>query len=55
MTLIRRSSTAVPIALVLTLAAGSALAGTTGTEFQTMYTTLLNLSLIHISEPTRPY
>ena len=26
----------------LTLAAGSALAGTTGTEFQTMYTTLLN-------------
>ena len=47
MTLIRRSSTAVPIALVLTLAAGSALAGTTGTEFQTMYTTLL-LSLIHI-------
>ena len=37
MTLIRRSSTAVPIALVLTLAAG-----TTGTEFQTMYTTLLN-------------
>ena len=34
-------STAV-LALVLTLAAGSALAGTTGTEFQTMYTTLLN-------------
>jgi conjugal transfer pilus assembly protein TraA len=30
------------LALVLTLAAGSALAGTTGTEFQTMYTTLLN-------------
>lgn len=29
-------------ALVLTFAAGSALAGTTGTEFQTMYTTLLN-------------
>jgi len=29
-------------ALVLTIAAGSALAGTTGTEFQTMYTTLLN-------------
>jgi conjugal transfer pilus assembly protein TraA len=42
MTLIRRSSTAVPLAIVLTLAAGSALAGTTGTEFQTMYTTLLN-------------
>ena len=30
MTLICRTSTAVPIALVLTLAAGSALAGTTG-------------------------
>ena len=30
------------LAIVLTLAAGSALAGTTGTEFQTMYTTLLN-------------
>lgn len=30
------------LAVVLTLAAGSALAGTTGTEFQTMYTTLLN-------------
>ena len=30
------------LALVLTLAAGSVLAGTTGTEFQTMYTTLLN-------------
>lgn len=29
-------------ALILTLAAGSAMAGTTGTEFQTMYTTLLN-------------
>ncbi|MBL8380974.1 MAG: hypothetical protein JNM79_24110 [Burkholderiales bacterium] len=29
-------------ALFLTFAAGSALAGTTGTEFQTMYTTLLN-------------
>ena len=29
-------------ALALTLATGSALAGTTGTEFQTMYTTLLN-------------
>ena len=34
-------STAV-LAVVLTLAAGSALAGTTGAEFQTMYTTLLN-------------
>ena len=29
------------IALVLSLAAGSALAATTGTEFQSMYTTLL--------------
>jgi conjugal transfer pilus assembly protein TraA len=40
-----RSSTALPHhprPVVLTLAAGSALAGTTGTEFQTMYTTLLN-------------
>ena len=31
----------VVLALVLSLAAGSVLAGTTGTEFQTMYTTLL--------------
>ena len=30
------------LALLLTFAAGSALAGTTGAEFQTMYTTLLN-------------
>lgn len=30
------------IVLLLTLTAGSALAGTTGTEFQTLYTTLLN-------------
>jgi conjugal transfer pilus assembly protein TraA len=30
------------LALALALAAGSALAGTTGTEFQSMYTTLLN-------------
>jgi len=30
------------LALVLALTAGSVLAGTTGTEFQTMYTTLLN-------------
>jgi len=29
-------------AVLLTLAAGSALAGTTGTEFLSMYTTLLN-------------
>ncbi len=39
-----RSSPAIAtaVAVVLTLAAGSTLAGTTGTEFQTMYTTLLN-------------
>ena len=39
-----RNTAAIATALtvVLTLAAGSALAGTTGTEFQTMYTTLLN-------------
>ena len=30
------------IAVLLTLAAGSTLAGTTGAEFATMYTTLLN-------------
>lgn len=30
------------LAVMLTVAAGSVLAGTTGTEFQTMYTTLLN-------------
>ena len=31
-----------PMALVLALGATSAFAGTTGAEFQTMYTTLLN-------------
>ena len=31
-----------PVALVLALGATSAFAGTTGAEFQTMYTTLLN-------------
>ena len=36
------TATMIAAAQVLTLAAGSALAGTTGTEFQTMYTTLLN-------------
>ena len=30
------------LALLLTLAAGNAMAGTTGAEFQLMYTTLLN-------------
>ena len=38
----RTAAFAATLALVLTLAAGSALAGTTGTEFQSMYTTLLN-------------
>jgi conjugal transfer pilus assembly protein TraA len=33
---------AVAVGVLLTLAAGSALAGTTGTEFQSMYVTLLN-------------
>ena len=42
MTLIRRSSTAIPVAIVLALAAGSAFAGTTGAEFETMYDTLLD-------------
>jgi conjugal transfer pilus assembly protein TraA len=31
-----------PVALILALGATSAFAGTTGDEFQTMYTTLLN-------------
>lgn len=31
-----------PVALLLALGATSAFAGTTGTEFQTMYTTMLN-------------
>ena len=31
-----------PVALILALGATSAFAGTTGAEFQTMYTTLLN-------------
>ena len=30
------------LGVLLTLAAGSAIAGTTGTEFQTMYATLLS-------------
>ena len=37
-----RLATVVPVALLLALGATSALAGTTGTEFQTMYTTMLN-------------
>lgn len=37
----RNTRNTVLLALVLSLAAGSALAATTGTEFQSMYTTLL--------------
>ena len=32
----------IALALVLSFAAGSVMAGTTGTEFQSLYTTLLN-------------
>jgi conjugal transfer pilus assembly protein TraA len=38
----RTTVLAASLALILTVAAGSALAGTTGTEFQSMYTTPLN-------------
>jgi conjugal transfer pilus assembly protein TraA len=38
----KQNCSAIVLALLLTLCAGSALAGTTGTEFQTMYTTILN-------------
>ena len=38
----RRLVLTLPIVLVLALGASSAFAGTTGTEFQSMYTTLLN-------------
>lgn len=39
----RTSSTlAAALGIVLVIVTGTALAGTTGTEFQTMYTTLLN-------------
>ena len=37
-----RLATVAPVALLLALGATSAFAGTTGTEFQTMYTTMLN-------------
>ena len=37
-----RLATIAPVALMLAIGATSAFAGTTGTEFQTMYTTLLN-------------
>ena len=38
----RTTTLAAALALTLTLAAGSAIAGTTGVEFQTMYQTLLD-------------
>ena len=38
----RRIAFMTPLALILVLGATSAFAGTTGAEFQTMYTTLLN-------------
>ena len=38
----RKTACTTVFALVLALIAGSALAGTTGTEFQTIYATLLN-------------
>jgi len=37
-----RLAVVAPVALLLALGATSAFAGTTGTEFQTMYTTMLN-------------
>lgn len=40
--MITRVLSNVAVAALLALLAGSALAGTTGTEFQTIYTTLLN-------------
>jgi conjugal transfer pilus assembly protein TraA len=38
----RNTALVIPVALALALAAGSALAGTPGTEFQSMYTPLLH-------------
>lgn len=40
--MIRKIASNTAVAVLLALLAGSALAGTTGTEFQTIYTTLLN-------------
>lgn len=40
--MIRKVVSSTAVAVVLVLVAGSAIAGTTGTEFQTIYTTLLN-------------
>ena len=44
MTPIQRRNIAVPLAIVLTLAAGSVMTGTTGTKFQMKYTTLIKLA-----------
>ena len=38
----RKITVLAPVALILALGATTAFAGTTGAEFQTMYTTLLN-------------
>lgn len=40
--MIRKVISSTAIAVLLVLLAGSAIAGTTGTEFQSIYTTLLN-------------
>lgn len=40
--MIRKVISGTAIAVLLALLAGSAIAGTTGTEFQSIYTTLLN-------------
>ena len=40
--MIRKVVSGTAVAVVLALLAGSAIAGTTGTEFQSIYTTLLN-------------
>ena len=40
--MIRKILSSTVVAVLLALLAGSALAGTTGTEFQSIYTTLLN-------------
>ena len=40
--MIRKAISSTAIAVLLALLAGSAIAGTTGTEFQSIYTTLLN-------------
>lgn len=40
--MIRKAVSSTAVAVLLALLAGSAIAGTTGTEFQTIYATLLN-------------